>query len=127
MCGLSQGHRAVELGNGDDTSGKNLQWESTYFGTLKLDTYSIDLQFLEREVKFDFISFQKETLLLMWKRNSGRENIETERPVRKMRDNYSILDETWHFGTLVEAVKMKIGLNIRHTRRLQKFQDLVAT
>lgn len=45
-------------------------------------------------------------------------NIETERPVRKMRDNYSILDETWHFGTLVEAVKMKRGINIRLPRRL---------
>lgn len=53
----------------------------------------------------------------MWKRNSGRENIETERTVRKTRDNYCILDETWHFGTLVEAVKMKRRINIRHPRR----------
>lgn len=26
MCGLSKSHRAVELRNGDDTSGQNLQW-----------------------------------------------------------------------------------------------------
>lgn len=44
--------------------------------------------------------------MLMWKRDSSGENLDTERPVRESRDYCTTAGDTWHFCTLVEVLRM---------------------